>query len=222
MAVTGRSAGGSMKGGNCVDSRMPTGIAPPHRFKPPTTSTADRSADRSPRDGYAGTITFGEIAAGTGSFIRYAKALGMQCKWFSEMDSDLHAAAAEEAGAEAQVFGDLLLLHPRDLPAVDLQSDFFLLIGGPECQPFSTVGKRKNLCDRRARTLLWIVWCLAERQFHGAFVENVANLLYVDKGRVYGTLLAVLEGIGYAAVAAVDCPLRHGIPHARDAPSSLS
>jgi site-specific DNA-cytosine methylase len=60
------------------------------------------------------------------------------------------------------------------------------------------------------------VWCLAERQFHGAFVENVANLLYVDKGRVYGTLLAVLEGIGYAAVAAVDCPLRHGIPHDRE------
>jgi hypothetical protein len=56
----------------------------------------------------------------------------MQCKWFSERDSDLHAAAAEEAGAEAQVFGDLLLRHPRDLPAVDLQSDFFLLIGGPE------------------------------------------------------------------------------------------
>jgi hypothetical protein len=88
---------------------MPTGIAPPRRFKPPTTSTADRSADRSPRDGYAGTITFGEITAGTGSFIRYAKALGMQCRWFSEMDSDLHAAAAKEAGAEAQVFGDLLL-----------------------------------------------------------------------------------------------------------------
>ena len=94
MAVTGRGAGGSMKGGNCVDSRMPTGIAPPSRFKPPTASTADRSADRSPRDGYAGTITFGEIAAGTGSFIRYAKALGMQCKWFSEMDSDLHPLAS--------------------------------------------------------------------------------------------------------------------------------
>jgi site-specific DNA-cytosine methylase len=140
----------------------------------------------------------------------------MQCKWFSEMDSDLHAAAAEEAGAEAQVFGDLLLLHPRDLPEVDLQSDFFLLIGGPECQPFSKAGKGKNLYDRRARTLLWIVWCLAERQFHGAFVENVGNLLYIDNGRVYGTLLAVLEGIGYTAVTAVDCPLRHGIPHARE------
>ena len=60
------------------------------------------------------------------------------------------------------------------------------------------------------------MWCLAERQFHGVFVENVANLLYVDKDRVYGTLLAVLEGIGYTAVAAVDCPLRHGIPHARE------
>jgi site-specific DNA-cytosine methylase len=48
------------------------------------------------------------------------------------------------------------------------------------------------------------VWCLAERQFHGVFVENVANLLYVAKGKVYGTLVAVLEGIGYTAVTAVD------------------
>jgi hypothetical protein len=43
-------------------------------------------------------ISFGEIAAGTGSFIRYAKALGMECRWLSEVDTGLHAAASNEAG----------------------------------------------------------------------------------------------------------------------------
>lgn len=195
---------GSRKSARHEHDPAPLGLAPPPRFKPPSTSTADRSVDRSPRDGYTGTISFGEIAAGTGSFIRYAKALGMECSWFAEVDTDLHAAASAEAGPQAQVFGDLLQLHPKDLPAVDLENDFFLLIGGPECQPFSRAGARQALYDRRARTLLWIVWCLAVRQFHGAFVENVAHLLYLSQGRVYGTLVAVLEGIGYTAVASVD------------------
>jgi len=42
------------------------------------------------------------------------------------------------------------------------------------------------------------------RQFQGAFVENVAHLLYISQGKVYGTLVAVLEGIGYTAVTSVD------------------
>ena len=214
--MTGNSEGARHESGSSGLCPVSSGLAPPPRFKPPSTSTSDRSLDRSPRDGYAGVISFGEIAAGTGSFIRYAKALGMKCRWFSEVDTDLHAAASNEAGPEAQAFGDLLQLHPDDLPAVDLQNDFFLLIGGPECQPFSRAGARQGLYDRRARTLLWIVWCLAVRQFQGAFVENVAHLLYISKGKVYGTLVSVLEGIGYTAVTAVDCPLRHGVPHSRE------
>jgi DNA (cytosine-5)-methyltransferase 1 len=202
--VTGGSTGEGHESGSSGRNPVSSGLAPPPRFKPPSTSIADRSIDRSPRDGHAGTISFGEIAAGTGSFIRYAKALGMECRWFAEVDTDLHAAASVEAGPQAQVFGDLLQLHPKDLPAVDLQNEFFLLVGGPECQPFSRAGARQGLYDRRARTLLWIVWCLAVRQFQGAFVENVAHLLYIAGGKVYGTLVAVLEGIGYTAVTSVD------------------
>ena len=202
--MTGTSTKASSERGSSGFCPVSSGSAPPRRFEPPSTSLVDRSLDRNPRDGYGGTISFGEIAAGTGSFIRYAKALGLECRWFSEKDTDLHAAAAAEAGPQAQAFGDLLLLNPRDLPEVDMESDFFLLIGGPECQPFSRAGRRQELYDRRARTLLWIIWCLAVRQFHGAFVENVAELLYIAKGKVYGTLTAVLEGIGYTAVASVD------------------
>jgi site-specific DNA-cytosine methylase len=171
--------------------------------------------DRSPWAGFSGTFYFGEVAAGTGSFIRYASELGMECLWFSEKDEDLHAAAQAEAGPTAECYGDLLLLDPLQLPEVPADG-LFLLIGGPECQPFSRAGKGQNLYDLRARTLLWIVWCLAVRQFDGAFVENVENLLYIKGGRVMGTILALLEGLGYQAVPAPDSPISHGIPHARD------
>jgi site-specific DNA-cytosine methylase len=111
--------------------------------------------------------------------------------------------------------GDLLLLDPLQLPPEVPADGLFLLIGGPECQPFSRAGKGQNLYDLQARTLLWIVWCLAVRQFDGAFVENVANLLYVKGGRVVGITLALLEGLGYQAVPAVDSPISHGIPRDR-------
>jgi site-specific DNA-cytosine methylase len=67
----------------------------------------------------------------------------------------------------------------------------------------------------RARTLLWIIWCLSVRQFPAAFVENVAALLYIKQGKVWGALLAVIEGIGYTATVAEDDPVNHGIPHHR-------
>ena len=74
--------------------------------------------DRSPWDGFEGTFSFGEVAAGSGSFIRYCSELGMECLWFAEKDTDLHASAQAEAGPEAVCFGDLLLVHPNQLPAV--------------------------------------------------------------------------------------------------------
>ena len=171
---------------------------PPRRFTPPSTKAPLR--DRNPRAGYTGELTFGEVAAGSGSFIRYARALGMECVWFSEKDKDLHPAAQREAGPQARSFGSLLSLHPHDVPEV------FMLLGGPECQPFSRAGARKELYDMRARTLLWIIWCLSVRQFPGAFVENVAELLFVKQGKVWGALMAVIEGIGYTATVAEDNP----------------
>jgi site-specific DNA-cytosine methylase len=57
---------------------------------------------------------------------------------------------------------------------------------------------------------------LAVRRFEAAFVENVENLLYIKNCEVMGTLVAVLEGLGYRAVAAKDSPTRHGIPHLRN------
>ena len=210
MAITGRSRAAPKVG--ALKLLTADFTPPPARFKPPKVDAA--IPDRSPWDGFEGKFSFGEVAAGSGSFIRYCSELGMECLWFAEKDTDLHEAAQAEAGPDAKCFGDLLLVHPNQLPEVPA-GNLFVLVGGPECQPFSRAGKGKHLYDPRARTLLWIVWCLAVRRFEAAFVENVENLLYMRDGVVMGTLLAVLEGLGYRAVAAVDTPTRHGVPHYR-------
>jgi site-specific DNA-cytosine methylase len=117
--------------------------------------------------------------------------------------------AAAEAGPSTVQHGDVLLTHPQ---AVD---EVFMLLGGPECQPFSKAGHRHGLKDRRARTLWWVLWCLAERQFPTALIENVEELLHMKKGEEWALVQAIAEGIGYKVQAVVDDPLLLGIPHQR-------
>jgi site-specific DNA-cytosine methylase len=154
-------------------------------------------------------ITAGEFAAGSGSFVRYANSVGIETKWVAEKVPALEAQAAAEAGQGVVRHGDILLVHPREVGEV------FLLMGGPECQSFSNAGRRKGLGDLRARTFFWVLWCLAERQFPAAFIENVDALLRMEHGRVWKLLKAVAEGIGYCVSVRSDSPLHHGIPHDR-------
>ena len=184
---------------------------PPGRFKPPASSMP--APDRSPREGYEGVFTMGEFAAGSGSFVRYAKALGegFEChfKWVAEAVPELEEMAAAEAGPHAIRHGDVLDTHPRDV------GDVFMLLGGPECQPFSKAGYQRGLADERARTLWWVLWCLAERQFPSAFVENVKALITMRNGAEWALVQAVAQGIGYCVQPVRDDPLRLGIPHSR-------
>ena len=106
--------------------------------------------------------------------------------------------AQDEAGADAKRFGDILEVHPKEVP------DVFMLLGGPECQPFSKAGRRLGLVDMRARTLWWVLWCLAARQFPCALIENVEALLQMHGGAEWQVVEAVLQGIGYTVQTTVD------------------
>jgi site-specific DNA-cytosine methylase len=169
---------------------------PPPGFKPPTTE--GHNIDRNPRHGFDGVITAGEFAAGSGSFVRYAKSIGIEVKWVAEKVPELEAAAAAEAGPGCQRHGDILDVHPSEVGEV------FMLLGGPECQPFSKAGKQGGLQDPRARTFFWILWCLSIRQFPSAFIENVQSLLSMKDGAVWKLLKSVAEGIGYVVQVSVD------------------
>jgi hypothetical protein len=69
--------------------------------------------------------------------------------------------------------------------------------------------------DRRARTLLWVLWCLAERQFPSAFLEKAEELLLMKKGAEWVLIEAVAQGIDYRVQPVRDDPTRLGTPHQR-------
>jgi DNA (cytosine-5)-methyltransferase 1 len=91
-----------------------------------------------------------------------------------------------------------------------------IISGGFPCQDISVSGKRAGI-NEGTRSGLWFEFkrIIGEVRPAIAFVENVANLLSIDNGRGFGTVLGDLADLGYNAewgcVSAEDA----GAPHLR-------
>jgi DNA (cytosine-5)-methyltransferase 1 len=93
-------------------------------------------------------------------------------------------------------------------------SDIDVIVGGPPCQGFSTVGKRD---EGDPRNLLW-------RSFHSlvnevrpsyVIIENVEGLNVMQKGGVRDGIIEEFNGIGYRMKAALLRAADYGVPQLR-------
>jgi DNA (cytosine-5)-methyltransferase 1 len=94
------------------------------------------------------------------------------------------------------------LLRLAGVKAVDI------VIGGPPCQPFSIVGKRRGLQDERADLLQQFARFVEELNPKVFLLENVPNLASIAGGEVLGSMLSRLRKAGYC--------IRHEIVSADD------
>lgn len=145
-------------------------------------------------------MTFLDLCAGIGGFSLGLEWAGMTCKGQVEIDAHCNR-IPEKHWPRVSRWGDIRLLDPACLPAVDL------IAGGYPCQPFSHAGKRKGAEDDRhiwpfIRKIVAHIrpsWCL---------FENVAGHITLGLDAV----LSDLESEGYSAVTldipacAVDAP----------------
>jgi DNA (cytosine-5)-methyltransferase 1 len=94
-------------------------------------------------------------------------------------------------------------------------SGVFILTGGFPCQPFSQAGRRKGTDDDR---YLWPEMFRVIREFRPQWVvaENVAGLLTIEHGMVFGQVLTDLENEGYEVQAFVIPAVAVNAPHRRD------
>lgn len=94
------------------------------------------------------------------------------------------------------------LLELAGVPRIDV------LIGGPPCQPFSVVGKRRGIEDERAGLVFDFLRLAKELEPQALFFENVPNLASINDGRLLDRLMSGLNELGYASrvdvVAAAD------------------
>ncbi len=100
------------------------------------------------------------------------------------------------------------------------EGDIDLLCGGPPCQSFSLIGKRKALNDPRGVLLFKIVEFTRIIQPKVILVEQVKGLLSAKgpdgiSGSVFQSFIKELNELGYSVTAEVLCAADYGVPQLR-------
>lgn len=89
-----------------------------------------------------------------------------------------------------------------------------IVVGGPPCQSYSTVGKRQM--DDRANLFLQYKRVLQILQPKAFVFENVVGILSMDKGRLFQRVQSEFEEIGYSLKYKVLDAVDFGVPQHRE------
>ncbi len=95
------------------------------------------------------------------------------------------------------------------------QGDIDLIIGGPPCQAFSTVGKRL-IDDPRGKLFQEYYRVLKELKPKVFLFENVKGLLSMQKGELFKTILSLFESLGYKVKYEILNSADYGVPQIRE------
>lgn len=95
------------------------------------------------------------------------------------------------------------------------KDDVDVIIGGPPCQAYSTVGKRL-LDDPRGKLFQEYYRIVKEADPKVFLFENVKGLLSMDKGNLLKTIISLFEGIGYKVKYKVLNAVDYGVPQYRE------
>jgi DNA (cytosine-5)-methyltransferase 1 len=92
---------------------------------------------------------------------------------------------------------------------------FDICLGGFPCQPFSNVGKRKGLDDKRSNVFFDLLRALEYYQPNYFVLENVEKIKTLEKGAVLAMLAKELESLGYKIDIQLLCAKDYGLPQQR-------
>jgi len=110
----------------------------------------------------------------------------------------------------------------KDFGIHDLQNDFNLksgeidlVVGGPPCQAYSTVGKRL-IDDPRGKLFQEYFRVLKELQPKVFLFENVKGLLSMQGGELLNRIISLFESLGYRVMHRVLNAADYGVPQIRE------
>ena len=110
----------------------------------------------------------------------------------------------------------------KDFGIHDVEKDFGiecgdidLVVGGPPCQAYSTVGKRL-IDDPRGKLFQEYFRVLKEINPKVFLFENVKGLLSMQKGELFATIIKLFESLGYTIFWKVLNAVDYGVPQMRE------
>ncbi|MBA2376532.1 MAG: DNA (cytosine-5-)-methyltransferase [Actinomycetota bacterium] len=101
-----------------------------------------------------------------------------------------------------------------ELTATD-EGETALVAGGTPCQPFSNAGKQKGIDDPRGILFQQFVRVVGDLKPRAFLLENVPNIMSVNKGASFRAVLAGLEETGYEISYKILNAEEYGVPQFR-------
>lgn len=112
------------------------------------------------------------------------------------------------------IMGDITTISSEDLLNDNKKEDIFLIIGGPPCQGFSTVGNRKKE-DPRNKLFYEFVRVVRDIKPKMFVMENVPGILTMQEGKVKDIIKEEFENLGYKVNIQVLSAEKYGVPQKR-------
>ena len=161
-------------------------------------------------------LTFLDFFSGVGGFRKGFELCGMVCKGHCEIDkfADRSYRAIHDIQEDEWYGEDITKTEPADLPRVNLWA------GGFPCQDISVSGRQRGLAGERSSLFFEIIRLLkgtpTEDRPEWLVLENVKNLLSVNRGWDFATVLHSLAEIGYHIEYGLLNSRFHGVPQNRE------
>ena len=156
------------------------------------------------------SLRFIDLFAGIGGFHQALRRVIPSAECVLASDIDVAAQAAYEANYDLHPVGDIRTLEEDSLPT------FSLICGGFPCQAFSAAGKKQAFADPRGTLFFEILRLIDLRSPETLLLENVANLLTIEKGAIFALMRKELTSRGYHVSHAILSPHRFGVPQNRE------
>lgn len=171
-------------------------------------------------------LTAFSIFSGAGGMDIGVRQAGFDIKACVELDANCCNTLRENIRRESldtKVYeGDIREFAPEALMQ-DLKlkkGEIDLLFGGPPCQAFSQIGKKKSLEDDRGMLLYQVIRYAKALEPHAIMMEQVKGLLsakdlHGNVGGVFHSFIAELDNLGYVPKWKVMLAAEYGVPQLR-------
>ena len=153
-------------------------------------------------------IRFIDLFAGIGGFHVGMAKLGAECVYACEIDSDLRNLYEKNYGIYPG--GDIRQVSPDDIPA------HHVACAGFPCVSYSVAGSQLGHdCPQWGNLVNHALDLIFSVESEVIFLENVDNLVRLNKGKSLEAILTKIEGKGYSADYRILSPDQFGIPQHR-------
>jgi DNA (cytosine-5)-methyltransferase 1 len=151
---------------------------------------------------------FIDLFCGIGGFRLALEKFGIESVFSSDIDPYVREVYKQNFGEEPS--GDITKIAARKIPKHDI------LCAGFPCQSFSISGKQGGVLDPRGRLFYDILRIAKYHQPYILILENVKNILSVNKGSVIKIIEHELDKIGYDLYKHILNASNFGIPQSRE------